>query len=56
MSNVSEAVSNAVPIKWSEVGFQLLTALLITSAVGLPLLQLSVRLGMPAVDFDALTF
>ena len=49
MSNISEAspkVSNAVATKLVEFGLRLLTAVLIASAAGLVLLQLSVRFGV----------
>jgi len=39
-----------------EFGLRLLTAVLITSAAGLVLLQLSLRFGNEADKFDTLTF
>jgi hypothetical protein len=39
-----------------EFGLQLLTAMLITFAIGSVLFQLSVRFGVPADNFEALTF
>jgi len=48
--------SNAIAIKHAELGLQLSTAMLITFAVGLVLLQLSVRFGVLVDSFDALTF
>jgi uncharacterized membrane protein YGL010W len=48
--------SNAIAIKHAEFGLQLSTAMLITFAVGLVLLQLSVRFGMLVHSFDAPTF
>ena len=56
MSEALPNVSNAVAPKRAEFGLQLLTAILITFAVGFVLLQLSVRFGVPVDNFDALTF
>jgi len=39
-----------------EFGLKFLTAVLITFAIGSVLLQLSVRFGVPADNFDVLTF
>lgn len=53
---ITANASNAAAIKWSEFGLQLLlTAIPIALAAGLVVL-LSVKFGLPAVDFDALTF
>ena len=49
-------VSNVVAIERVEFGPQLLTAILITLAVGFVLLQLSVRFGVSVDNFEALTF
>ena len=56
MSEAMANVSNTVAIKRVEFGLQLSTAVLITFAVGLVLLQLGVRFGVPVATFDALTF
>ena len=50
MSNVA----NCMPINRVEFGLQLSTALLIAFAIGLVLLQLSVRFGVSVADLDAL--
>jgi hypothetical protein len=49
-------IPSTMAIKRSEFGLQLSTAVLIAFAVGLVLLQLSVRFGVPLDSFDVLIF
>jgi hypothetical protein len=51
-----QIASNEVAIKRVELGLQLLTAILITFATGLVLLQLSARFAVLVDNFDALSF
>jgi hypothetical protein len=56
MSEAMPNASNQIPIKPVDLGLQLSTAILMTFAAGLVLLQLSVRLGVLVDNVDALTF
>ena len=49
-------IPSTIAIKRSEFGLRLSTAVLIAFATGFVLLQLSVRFGVPAESFAALTF
>jgi len=49
-------VADCMAINRVEFGLQFLTAILITSAPGIVLLQLSVRCGVPVDNFEAPTF
>lgn len=51
---MSAAGTGAVLIRHSDFGLRSATALLITFAVGLVLLQLNVRFGVPLDPFDVL--
>ena len=55
-SEAMTKASNEMTIKRVELGLRLLTAIAITSTAGLVLLQLTVRFGVLASNFGALTF